>query len=1541
MVDIIRESFETDGNGTRYTLSIDFNDGTSDHFGVTDQSDISNVSGAYTGLAGSFLVAGEDLDDDGGNLNDVQTFDLNQVDISGFTNIEVSGLFGAGNENGPGNSNYDLADYLAVLYSTDGGATYMPGLIFNYVNGGDDFNEPLAQVTTITYQAGVTAQQAAAELGDFDGNGTANYASVMASNGDATELLGTALQSFSFTVPDATTLDIRIAAYFDAGSEEFAFDDIAVTGDVAAPPFAIAQSFEDETPGSQYVDTGNAAVDHDLVNNAGESPVDSTSATTTAGTLGFDATYVNTRNDVGLTDGDFVGVTNFTGDVGAFTDGTQGYQLQDADGLMRVTFDTIDLSALGDVAFSMDYFLNETGWEADDLVRIYLDTNAADVTIFDSTGQDIDDLAVEGSWQQGTATLDASLTSVALVVELDSNSGSESLYIDNISFAETGPAPATSLAIAATDAVKAEGDAGTTAFTFTVTRSGDTSGATDVDYAVTSADADAADFGGSLPSGTVSFLAGETTRTITIDVSGDTDAELDEDFTVTLSNATGGATISTAAADGTIQNDDGVLITMIHDIQGNSSNQVSNPFSGNDNTDGSPLDGQIVTVEAIVVGDFQNGDADATRNLGGFYLQEEDGDADADMTTSEGIFVFDDSFGVDVNVGDLVQVTGTVDEFFGETQIDTITNVSVISSGNTLPTAAVVDLGTTAGLGLMSAQDGSPTADLEAYEGMLVTFSDTLSITEMFQLDRFNEIRLSADGRLEQFTQSNAPSVAGYAQHIEDNAVRSIIYDDGLNLQNQSIDNLDGFGPYSTATSPRMGDTIDSLTGVLSFSWAGNSASQGDWRVRSHIDGTNTVTEVNSRPETSPQPTGELTVATLNVLNFFTTLDEFPSVGEGSGPNGLEPRGADASPQNALPGFGPTDEYDRQLAKLVEALVEMDGDVVGLVELENDFLTGGASPTGTGTVIGSGVAIDELVDAVNAVVGAGTYDYVRPPAGGEFVGDDAIAVGYIYNTSTVNLSGDSIVIDDAGFVDPNGTGTGRNRAALVQTFEEAATGEDFTLIINHFKSKGDSGLDANNDGIPDDPSNVDSDQFDGQGYWNDTRTDAANYLANWVATNLPSDQEVMILGDLNAYASEDPITALETAGFTDLADTFIPGAYSFVFDGQTGTLDYALANAQALSVVEGAVEWHINADEADAIDYNLEFDRDPAIFDGTTPARNSDHDPILVGLTLQADIDLYSDFSATTRTGRFGDFATALTAATANAYVRVEDSPAVGDVGAQTVTVENLTVYGQVQFGADFTLGGSVAEFTLAGGAAASITGNSVDNLLRGNLGGNAIDGADGDDVTAGRGGNDTLLGNAGSDRLLGGGGDDNLDAGTENDMLVGGDGADTLNGGDGFDGANYRRSTAGVTVDLETNTASGGDAQGDSLVSIERIFGSDFADVLTGNAENNDLRGFDGNDTIDGGAGRDVIRGGEGDDVLTGGAGRDSFVFEATVGFSADRVTDFVDGQDRFVMRGITQAETVLGDDGNGNATVLYNTGSILITGGAGVVDLTDFLFV
>ena len=669
-------------------------------------------------------------------------------------------------------------------------------------------------------------------------------------------------------------------------------------------------------------------------------------------------------------------------------------------------------------------------------------------------------------------------------------------------------------------------------------------------------------------------------------------------------------------------------VTLISDVQGDGA--------------ASSLVGQTVTIEAIVVGDFQNGDADTGRTLGGFYLQEEDADADGNASTSEGLFVFDANFGADVAIGDKVRVTGVVGEYFGETQLASISSVEVLEQGVALPSAAIIDLPSS---GTTLSQNGAVQPDLEAYEGMRVIVNETLTITEQFQLDRFNEIKLfDTDGfeqagpggtiitgdRPFQYTQFNDPDAAGNAAYLQQTGARTITYDDGLNEQNVSPNNLDGFQGYNTATAPRMGDTITGLSGILDYKFAGNSTSGSTWRVRATEDGENSFDAANPRPATDVSVDGNLKIASFNVLNFFTTLDQFPDTGgDDVGPaQDQEPRGADTSPQDALDGFTPTQEYDRQLSKLVAAIKGLDADVLGLIELENDFLDGGTSPGDQSAQGDRGIAIAALVNALNDELGAGTYDYVRP--GDEFVGSDAIAVGVIYKPGSVQIAAgtspafltDADVdqsILDRSTEDNNGDAAGgsvfdgpnTSRSPLAVTFTEVGGDQqDITVVVNHFKSKGGSG----NDG--------DADAGDGAGNYNNMRLLAAEALDAWLKTN-PTGSDTtnqLLLGDFNAYAEEDPIDFLTgEGGFVDVAGSLLDSAYSYLFDGLLGTLDYAFASMDLFSQIVDALEYHINADEADALDYNLEFGRDPGIFDGTVPYRASDHDPVLVGLNLQAD----------------------------------------------------------------------------------------------------------------------------------------------------------------------------------------------------------------------------------------------------------------------------------------------------------------------------------
>ena len=257
--------------------------------------------------------------------------------------------------------------------------------------------------------------------------------------------------------------------------------------------------------------------------------------------------------------------------------------------------------------------------------------------------------------------------------------------------------------------------------------------------------------------------------------------------------------------------------------------------------------------------------------------------------------------------------------------------------------------------------------------------------------------------------------------------------------------------------------------------------------------------------------------------------------------------------------------------------------MLGVIEIENSS---------------DNVPINDLVAGLNSVAGAGTYTAIETGA----IGTDAIRVGFIYQPDAVTPAGGFAVLDssvDASFDDT------KNRPVLAQSFEDNDNGELFTVAVNHFKSKGSPCDDVG-----------DFDTGDQQGNCNETRTDAAVALANWLASDPTGvdDGDILIIGDLNSYGLEDPISALTGAGYTDLVRRFEgPKAYSYLFFGEAGYLDYALANKAMRKQVTGTAVWHINADEPAALDYN-DYNQPLLYTDG--PWRSSDHDPVIVGLDL-------------------------------------------------------------------------------------------------------------------------------------------------------------------------------------------------------------------------------------------------------------------------------------------------------------------------------------
>jgi predicted extracellular nuclease len=706
-----------------------------------------------------------------------------------------------------------------------------------------------------------------------------------------------------------------------------------------------------------------------------------------------------------------------------------------------------------------------------------------------------------------------------------------------------------------------EGDSGTTSFDFTVSLSSPAqAGGVTFDIATADDTATVSDNDYAVNSLTdQSIPEGSSSYTFSVTVNGDMNVEPDETFFVNVTNVSG-ATLGDGEGLGTILDDDfdicATTFTPIYQIQGSG---LAAAITGN------------VTTQGVVVGDYEG-----SAGLQGFYLQDATGDGDA--ATSDGIFVFTGSASL-VNAGDVVRVTGFARERFNQTALNG-------SNSNTspVPAANLVNCGT----GNVSPVDVEmPFPDstyLERFEGMLVRFPQTLVISEYFNYERFGEmvLALPLDGETRPFTGTaiDEPGAPALARALA-NSLRRITLDDGLGIQNPDSVRHPNGDPFSLGNRFRGGDTVANAVGVLGFDFS---------LYRIQPTGPADYTSVNPRPEFPEEVGGDLRVAAMNTLNYFITLD-YPTgdpLDNKCGPaQNVECRGADADQPL---------EFNRQRDKLLAALAGLDADIIGLNELEN---TTGVEP------------LADIVAGLNGMLGAGTFAFIDTGV----IGTDAIRVGIIYKPAAVTPLGAFQILDSTD--DPRFRDT-LNRPVLAQTFQENATGAIFTVAVNHLKSKG---SDCNAVGDPD--------IFDGQGNCNITRTLAAQALVDWLASDPTGsgDADYLIIGDLNSYAREDPIDAVlagpdDTSGtaddYTNLIFKYLGTyAYSFVFDGQSGYLDHALASSSLVDQVTGATEWHINADEPDLLDYDTSFKppAQEAIYEPNA-YRSSDHDAVVVGLDL-------------------------------------------------------------------------------------------------------------------------------------------------------------------------------------------------------------------------------------------------------------------------------------------------------------------------------------
>ncbi|MDJ1115303.1 ExeM/NucH family extracellular endonuclease [Microbacterium dauci] len=594
--------------------------------------------------------------------------------------------------------------------------------------------------------------------------------------------------------------------------------------------------------------------------------------------------------------------------------------------------------------------------------------------------------------------------------------------------------------------------------------------------------------------------------------------------------------------------------------------------------DASPLAGDTVITTGVVTAHYPTG------GFNGYVIQTPGTGGAIDLAThdaSDAVFVYAPGAVDEVALGDTVTVTGEVSEWNGLTELTVAAGDATVIADAEAPTPATVAWPETA-------------AARESLESMLIAPQGDFTVTNTYSTNRYGEVGLaSGTTPLRQPTDVARPGSDEAAAVAADNAARGVLLDDGSTTDFTSSANTGKTPAYVSLTEPIIVGAGVSFTEPLIVDWRNNA-----WKLNptealvADGSGADGVTFENTRTEAPEAVGGDLTIASFNVLNYFTTVgtdtasctaytDRF---GDGvTVRDGCDQRGAwDA------------EDLERQQAKLVEAITTVDASVVGLMEIENSAALGETPDEATST----------LVDALNASAGAGTWDYVAssadlPPASEQ----DVITNAIIYQPALVSPVGAARALGDQS---GDGEAFGNAREPIAQVFEPADGGAEFLFAVNHFKSKGSAG-----------PWPGDADTGDGQGSSNESRVRQATALRDWI-TEIQGDVDAVALaGDFNSYSEEDPLHVLYEAGYTNAEQAFDVDTSSYSFSGLSGSLDHVLLNDAALARATGADIWNINSGESIALEYSR-FRSHGTEFYAADAYRSSDHDPVIVGLDADA-----------------------------------------------------------------------------------------------------------------------------------------------------------------------------------------------------------------------------------------------------------------------------------------------------------------------------------
>jgi len=668
--------------------------------------------------------------------------------------------------------------------------------------------------------------------------------------------------------------------------------------------------------------------------------------------------------------------------------------------------------------------------------------------------------------------------------------------------------------------------------------------------------------------GSAAAPAPSNTTSIARDAEATNTADNAADFTVGAPTPQGSQTADPGDEEPGDDGDDdpgtgpGSDVTAIADIQGEGTT--------------SPLAGKTVTTEGIVTAWYPQG------GLNGFVIQTPGTGGSAQDTTPErsnALFVYSPSSTSTVAIGDSVRITGVVSEYNNLTQITPAAGTGTVKLEDSLGTVEP----------LQTAWPDTD-ADREALESMLIAPQGDFTVSNTYSTNKHGEVGLASGTEpLRQPTDVAEPGSAEAAAVEADNAARGVVLDDGATTNFLTAANSALTPPYISLENPvRVGAPVTFTAPVIvdyrNKVWTFNPTEQvTDTR------GNAPATFANTRTDAPAAVGGDISVASFNVLNYFTSLgaDTAGCVAykdrDGNGvtvSTGCNPRGA----------WG-ADDLARQQAKIVAAINGLDASVVGLMEIENSAKLGETPDEATAT----------LVAALNAAAGTEKWAYVHsstdlPPLSQQ----DVITNAIIYQTAEVTPVGEARAL---GTKSAAGQPFAIAREPIGQRFEPVGGGDSVFVVVNHLKSKGSVG-----------PLNGDADSGDGQGASNATRVAEATALRDWLPTVTDEGEAIALVGDFNSYGQEDPLQVLFSAGFTDVEQSFGVDHSSYSFSGLSGSLDHVLLNEAALDRATGADVWNINSGESIALEYSR-HNYHGTLFYAADLYRSSDHDPVIVGLS--------------------------------------------------------------------------------------------------------------------------------------------------------------------------------------------------------------------------------------------------------------------------------------------------------------------------------------